>query len=474
MRGRTSATIRRNPVQIRQELSGQMSRRYFGTDGIRGLANRSPMTSEIALKVGMAAGRIFANGKQRIRVVIGKDTRLSGYMIESALMSGFTSVGCDVFLLGPMPTPAVAMLTRSLRADLGVMISASHNPYYDNGIKLFDAEGYKLSDETEAEIERLIDSDVEDLLAGPDAIGRATRVESAQERYIEFAKRTLARELRLDGLRIVIDCANGAGYKVAPEALWELGGEVIKIGVDPNGRNINHKCGSTAPEALIEKVRELRADIGIALDGDADRVVIVDEKGQLVDGDQIMAVIADAWSKSGRLTGGGLVATVMSNLGLERYLKGLGLTLVRTPVGDRYVVEHMRRYGFNVGGEQSGHIVLSDFTTTGDGLIAALQILAAVVSSGRPVSEVCRRFEPLPQVLKNVRYANGMPLENERVQEAIAEAKSRLGSAGRLVIRPSGTEPVIRVMAEGDDEKLISAVVGDIADAVREASLPAE
>src|SRR5690606_8508366 len=321
----------------RQEAGAerQMSRRYFGTDGIRGLANRSPMTSEIALKVGMAAGRIFANGKQRIRVVIGKDTRLSGYMIESALMSGFTSVGCDVFLLGPMPTPAVAMLTRSLRADLGVMISASHNPYYDNGIKLFDAEGYKLSDETEAEIERLIDSDVEDLLAGPDAIGRATRVEGAQERYIEFAKRTLARELRLDGLRIVIDCANGAGYKVAPEALWELGGEVIKIGVDPNGRNINHKCGSTAPEALIEKVRELRADIGIALDGDADRVVIVDEKGQLVDGDQIMAVIAEAWSKSGRLTGGGLVATVMSNLGLERYLKGLGLTLVRTPVGDR-------------------------------------------------------------------------------------------------------------------------------------------
>ena len=451
-----------------------MSRRYFGTDGIRGLANRSPMTSEIALKVGMAAGKIFANGKQRIRVVIGKDTRLSGYMIESALMSGFTSVGCDVFLLGPMPTPAVAMLTRSLRADLGVMISASHNPYYDNGIKLFDSEGYKLSDEAEAEIERLIDSDVEELLAPPDQIGRATRVESAQERYIEFAKRTLARELRLDGLRIVIDCANGAGYRVAPEALWELGGEVIKIGVDPNGRNINHKCGSTAPEALIEKVRELRADIGIALDGDADRVVIVDEKGRLVDGDQIMAVIAETWSKAGRLTGGGLVATAMSNLGLERSPKGLGLTLVRTPVGDRYVVEHMRRYGFNVGGEQSGHIVLSDFTTTGDGLIAALQILAAVVSSGRPVSEVCRRFEPLPQVMKNVRYANGMPLENERVQEAIAEAKSRLGSSGRLVVRPSGTEPVIRVMAEGDDEKLISAVVGDIAEAVREASLPAE
>ena len=451
-----------------------MSRRYFGTDGIRGLANRSPMTSEIALKVGMAAGRIFANGKQRIRVVIGKDTRLSGYMIESALMSGFTAVGCDVFLLGPMPTPAVAMLTRSLRADMGVMISASHNHYPDNGIKLFDANGYKLSDETEAEIERLILSDTENHLAGPDAIGRATRVESAQERYIEFAKRTLARDLRLDGLRIVIDCANGAGYKVAPEALWELGGEVITIGVDPNGRNINHKCGSTSPEALIEKVRELRADIGIALDGDADRVVIVDEKGQLVDGDQLMAVIAESWSKADRLTGGGLVATVMSNLGLERYLNGLGLSLTRTPVGDRYVVEHMRKHGFNVGGEQSGHIVLSEFTTTGDGLIAALQILAAVVTSGRPVSEVCRRFEPLPQVLQNVRYANGMPLDNEQVQQAIAEAKSRLGAAGRLVIRPSGTEPVIRVMAEGDDEKLVSAVVGDIADAVREAALPAE
>ena len=317
-------------------------------------------------------------------------------------------------------------------------------------------------------------SEADNLLAGPDAIGRATRVESAQERYIEFAKRTLARDLRLDGLRIVIDCANGAGYKVAPEALWELGGEVIKIGVDPNGRNINHKCGSTAPEALIEKVRELRADIGIALDGDADRVVIVDEKGQLVDGDQLMAVIADAWAKSGRLAGGGIVATVMSNLGLERYLTGLGLSLTRTPVGDRYVVEHMRRHGFNVGGEQSGHIVLSDFTTTGDGLIAALQILAAVVTSGRPVSEVCRRFEPLPQVLKNVRYANGMPLDNEHVQQAIAEAKSRLGAAGRLVIRPSGTEPVIRVMAEGDDEKLVSAVVSDIADAVREAAVPAE
>ncbi len=448
-----------------------MARRFFGTDGIRGLANRSPMTSEIALKVGMAAGRIFGNGKQRIRVVIGKDTRLSGYMIESALMSGFTAVGCNVFLLGPMPTPAVAMLTRSLRADMGVMISASHNPYHDNGIKLFDADGYKLSDEMESAIEKLlVADDFEPHLAGPDAIGRATRVESAQERYIEFAKRTLARDLRLDGLRIVIDCANGAGYKVAPEALWELGAEVIKIGVDPNGRNINHKCGSTAPEALIEKVRELRADIGIALDGDADRVVIVDEKGQLVDGDQLMAVIAESWSRSGRLAGGGVVATVMSNLGLERYLEGVGLTLTRTPVGDRHVVEHMRRHGYNVGGEQSGHIVLSDFTTTGDGLIAALQILAAVVSSGRPVSEVCRRFDPLPQLLQNVRYANGSPLENARVRQAIEEAKSRLGAAGRLVIRPSGTEPVIRVMAEGDNEKLVNEVVGEIVSAVREAA----
>jgi len=448
-----------------------MSRRYFGTDGIRGLANRSPMTSEIALKVGMAAGRVLANGQSRVRVVIGKDTRLSGYMIESALMSGFTAVGCDVFLLGPLPTPAVAMLTRSLRADIGVMISASHNPYSDNGIKLFNADGYKLSDEVEAEIERLIDSNIQELLASPDAIGRATRVESAQERYIEFAKRTLARDLRLDGLRIVIDCANGAGYKVAPEALWELGGEVIKIGVSPNGTNINDKCGSTAPEALMEKVRELRADIGIALDGDADRVVIVDEKGRLVDGDQIMAVIAESWLKSGRLVGGGIVGTVMSNLGLERYLNGLGLTLARTPVGDRYVVEHMRRHGYNVGGEQSGHIVLSDFATTGDGLIAALQILAAVVSAGKPVSEVCRRFEPVPQVLRNVRYANGSPLERESVRKAIEDGKSRLGAAGRLVIRPSGTEPVIRIMAEGDDERLVSNVVNDIAEAVREAAL---
>src|SRR5258705_4151676 len=353
-----------------------MMRRYFGTEGIRGLANSPPMTSEIALKVGMAAGKLFSHDQRRHRVVIGKDTRLSGYMIESALMSGFTAVGCDVYLLAQMPTPAVAMLTRSLRADIGVMISASHNRFYDNGIKLFDAEGYKLSDEKELEIERLIDTEASSLLAASDKIGRATRVESAQERYIEFAKRTLPRDLRLNGLRIVIDCANGAGYKVAPEALWELGGEVIKIGVDPDGRNINYKCGSTAPEALAAQVCEIRADIGIALDGDADRVVIVDEKGDIIDGDQLMAVIAECWLKTGKLTAGGVVATVMSNLGLERYLSGIGLSLVRTPVGDRYVVEHMRKHRYNVGGEQSGHILLSDFTTTGHGLISALQILA--------------------------------------------------------------------------------------------------
>ena len=445
-----------------------MSRRYFGTDGIRGLANRHPMTSEVALKVGMAAGHVFSRaGSHRHRVVIGKDTRLSGYMIESALMSGFTSVGMDVFLLGPMPTPAIAMLTRSLRADLGVMISASHNPSHDNGIKLFDPDGYKLSDETEREIERLLDGPSPDLLVPADRIGRATRVESAQERYIEFAKRTLPRNVRLDGLRIVIDCANGAGYRVAPEALWELGAEVIKIGVEPNGRNINLGCGSTAPGALCDKVREMRADIGIALDGDADRVVIVDEKGRIVDGDQILAVIAESWHKRGKLAAGGVVATVMSNLGLERYMKTLGLSLARTSVGDRYVVEHMRKHGFNVGGEQSGHIVLSDFVTTGDGLVSALQVLAVAVTSERPVSEVCKRFEPLPQILKNVRYAEGRPLEAEGVKKAIDVGAKRLGGKGRLVIRPSGTEPVIRVMAEGDDEHLVNEVVNDIVEAVR-------
>jgi phosphoglucosamine mutase len=428
-----------------------MSRRYFGTDGIRGQANRHPMTSEIALKVGMAAGTMFRSGNHRHRVVIGKDTRLSGYMLEAALMSGFTSVGMDVFLLGPMPTPAVAMLTRSLRADLGVMLSASHNPSSDNGIKLFDAEGYKLSDEMERQIEDLIDTDSKTLLAPAEQIGRATRVESAQERYIEFAKRTMPKHLRLAGLRIVIDCANGAAYKVAPEALWELGAEVIKIGVEPNGQNINLNCGSTAPDLLVEKVKEFRADIGIGLDGDADRVVIVDEKGRIVNGDQLMAVIADSWQRSGQLTAGGIVATVMSNLGLERYLKSIGLTMARTPVGDRYVTEHMRKHGFNVGGEQSGHIVLSDFTTTGDGLVSALQILACVVATGKTVSEVCDRFHPLPQILRNVRYGSGKPLDDNRVVKAIEGAKAKLGENGRLVIRPS-------------------SIVGDIVDAVKSAA----
>lgn len=450
----------------------KMARRYFGTDGIRGLANKHPMTSEVALKVGMAAGTAFHTGKHthRPRVVIGKDTRLSGYMLEAALMSGFTSVGMDVFLLGPMPTPAVAMLTRSLRADIGVMISASHNRFDDNGIKLFDPDGYKLSDEMELRIEDLIDSDSGSMLVAASDIGRATRVESARERYVEYAKRTLPRNLRFDGLRIVVDCANGAGYRVAPEVLWELGAEVIKIGVEPDGRNINNECGSTAPAALIEKVREVRADIGIALDGDADRVVIVDEKGRIVDGDQLMAVIAESWHRRGKLAAGGIVATVMSNLGLERHLQDMGLSMARTPVGDRYVVEHMRKHGYNVGGEQSGHIVLSDFTTTGDGLVSALQVLAVAVASQRPISEVCSCFEPLPQVLKNVRYSDGQPLEDSSVISAIDDAQAMLGNSGRLVIRPSGTEPVIRVMAEGDDQTLVDRVVGDICDAVRSAA----
>src|SRR6185503_3358870 len=448
-----------------------MARKYFGTDGIRGLANRHPMTSEVALKVGMAAGKLFSKDDGRLhRVVIGKDTRLSGYMIESALMSGFTAVGMEVFLLGPMPTPAVAMLTRSLRADVGVMISASHNAYKDNGIKLFDPEGYKLSDEAEAEIEALMAADSATLLVHPDRIGRAWRLESARERYVEFVKRTLPREMRLNGLRVVIDCANGAAYQVAPAVLWEVGAEVVKIGVEPDGLNINAGCGSTSPEALCEKVREMRADIGVALDGDADRVVIVDEKGRIVDGDQIMAVIAESWHRTGKLAAGGVVATVMSNLGLERYLGGLGLKMERTPVGDRYVVEHMRKHGYNVGGEQSGHIVLSDHTTTGDGLIAALQVLAVVVGTGQPVSEVCKRFEPVPQLLQNVRYADGAPLEDATVKSAIDAGKVRLGQSGRLLVRPSGTESVIRVMAEGDDEVLVRQVVGDIAEAVRSAA----
>ena len=440
-----------------------MTRKYFGTDGIRGRANAGNMTAEIAMRVGMAAGRYFGEKGRRLRVVIGKDTRLSGYMIETALTAGFTSVGCDVFLSGPIPTPAVAMVTRSLRADIGVMVSASHNPFHDNGIKLFGSDGFKLSEKQEADIEGLLNQSQAGGLADGRSIGRATRIDGLQDRYSEFAKRTFPRRMNLGGLRVVIDCGNGAAYKVAPEALWELGADVVAIGTEPDGFNINDKCGSTAPQALISKVNEVRADIGIALDGDADRVIVVDEKGQVVDGDQLMAVVAQSWRAAGKLNENGIVATIMSNLGLERYLNDLGLTLARTQVGDKYVVEHMREHGFNVGGEQSGHIVLSDFATTGDGLVAALQILAVVQQEGRPVSDVCSRFDPVPQLLENVRVADASILQTQVVQEAIDDGKSRLGTAGRLVIRPSGTEPVVRVMAEGDDAGLVEAVVKDIA-----------
>ncbi|MEQ8482475.1 MAG: phosphoglucosamine mutase [Hoeflea sp.] len=439
-----------------------MSRRYFGTDGIRGQANKSPMTPDLAMRVGIAVGNLFRRGDHRHRVVIGKDTRLSGYMIENALVAGFTAAGLDVFLLGPIPTPAVAMLTRSLRADIGVMISASHNPYQDNGIKLFGPDGFKLSDELEHRIEDLLDEDIHLQLARPDAIGRAKRVDGVHDRYIEFAKRTLPKDTTLSGLRVVVDCANGAGYKVAPAALWELGADVVAIGEEPNGTNINLNCGSTHPVALSRKVHEVRADIGIALDGDADRVLIVDENGTVIDGDQLMAVIAESWAADNMLRGDGIVATVMSNLGLERFLEGIGLSLARTKVGDRYVVEHMRQHDFNVGGEQSGHIVLSDFATTGDGLVAALQVMACVQRMGRPVSEVCQRFEPVPQVLKNVRYSGGNPLNDSAVKSAISDAEATLGSSARLVIRPSGTEPLIRVMAEGDDRARIESVVDDL------------
>jgi len=445
-----------------------MVRKFFGTDGIRGKANAYPITPQLALQVGIAAGLAFRNGGHRHRVVIGKDTRLSGYMIEPALTAGFTAAGMDVFLLGPMPTPAVAMLTRSLRADLGVMISASHNPYEDNGIKLFGPDGYKLSDETEAKIEALIEEDLSSRLAGSADLGRAKRIDGAQERYVEFAKRTLPKSLDLAGLRIVVDCANGAAYKVAPDVLWELGAEVITIGDKPNGFNINLDVGSTATDALRKKVHEVRADIGIALDGDADRVIIVDENGEVVDGDQLMAVVAQSWAEEGLLSQPGIVATVMSNLGLERYLGSLGLSLARTKVGDRYVVEHMRQHGFNVGGEQSGHLILSDFSTTGDGLVSALQILAVVRKTGKPVSDVCRRFEPVPQILKNLRFGGGKPLEKASVKAAIADGEARLGQSGRLVIRPSGTEPLIRVMAEGDDHALVEAVVDDIIGALKQ------
>ena len=446
------------------------ARKYFGTDGIRGRANSFPITPDLALKVGMAAGLVFQRGEHRHRVVIGKDTRLSSYMIENALSAGFLSVGMDVLLTGPIPTPGIAMLTRSMRCDLGVMISASHNKYDDNGIKLFGPDGYKLSDAVEAGIEDLIDADLSKRLAPSPDLGRAKRIDGVQDRYVEFAKRTLARNLSLEGLRVVIDCANGAAYKVAPQALWELGAEVIAIGVEPDGFNINQGVGSTEPAALAARVVDAGADIGIALDGDADRVVVIDEKGQLVDGDQLMAAIAESWSADGRLAKAGIAVTIMSNLGLERFLRELGVNVVRTPVGDRYVIEGMIEHGFNLGGEQSGHIIMTDFTTTGDGLLAALQLLALVKALGRPVSEVCHRFEPVPQVLKSVRVGPGRPLESQRIRTIISAANDRLAATGRLVVRASGTEPVIRVMAEGDDPAVVAAIVDELVTALAEAA----
>ena len=446
-----------------------MTRHLFGTDGIRGKANAEPMTADTALHVGMAAGAEFYRGDHRHRAVIGKDTRLSGYLLEPALTAGFISVGMDVILVGPLPTPAVAMLTRSLRADLGVVISASHNPYQDNGIKLFGPDGYKLSDAVELSIEKRMAAGAQSDLAPPDKLGRAQRLTDAEGRYIEYVKSTFPRGATLDGLRVVVDCAHGAAYKVAPTVLWELGAEVVAIGVSPDGLNINDGCGTTSPQTVRDAVVEHSADIGIALDGDADRLVIVDELGALLDGDQLMGMIATRWNKSGRLRGGGVIGTVMSNLGLEDYLSGIGLSLHRVDVGDRYVVEHMRRNGYNLGGEHSGHIIMSDFATTGDGLIAALQVLAVLVEEKRPASEVGRTFDPVPQTLRNVRCVNGEPLEDSGVRQAIDDGKARLGAGGRLLIRKSGTEPVIRVMAEGRDEALVGDVVDTIVGALEQA-----
>lgn len=445
-----------------------MTRKFFGTDGIRGRTNAGVMTAATAMRVGQAAGNYFVRGTHRHRVVIGKDTRLSGYMMESALVAGFTSVGMDVIMTGPLPTPAIALLTREMRADLGVMISASHNPYADNGIKLFGPDGFKLSDEAEAEIEALLEA--EPKLASAENIGRARRIEDARGRYIHAVKNSVGSDVRFDDLKVVVDCANGAAYQVAPSAIWELGAEVITLGVTPNGTNINDGVGSTSIEALQAKVVAEGAHIGIALDGDADRLIVVDEKGRKVDGDQIMALIATRMHEKGSLKGGGVVATVMSNLGLERHLQARGLTLERTKVGDRYVLERMKEGGFNVGGEQSGHMILTDHGTTGDGTVAAMRVLASLVRSGKAASEILHQFDPVPQLLKNVRYEGGAPLENETVKNVIAEVEAELEGKGRLVIRASGTEPVIRVMAEGDDAAQVEAVVDRVCDAVRSAS----
>jgi phosphoglucosamine mutase len=451
-------------------MNDMATRRLFGTDGIRGTANTAPMTAEIALKLGQAAGLLFTRGSHRHRVIIGKDTRLSGYMLEPALTAGFTSAGMHVTLAGPLPTPAIAMLTRSLRLDLGVVISASHNPYEDNGIKLFGPDGAKLSDETEAEIEALMASDLSDKLTAPNKLGRASRLVDAAGRYVEAAKSSLERGLRLDGLRIVLDCANGAAYKVAPAALWELGATVISIGVEPDGFNINKGVGSTAPDHLCAAVLEHGADIGIALDGDADRVILADERGEIIDGDQILGLIARDMLQNNRLSAPAIVATVMSNLGLERFLNGLGIELHRTRVGDRYVAEAMREQKINLGGEQSGHVILSDFATTGDGLIAALQVLAVLVRGGKRASEACRVFAPLPQLLRNVRYTGASPLIQPHIQTAIAAAAERLRLTGRVLIRASGTEPLIRVMAEGEDFALIQEIVDGLCKTIARAA----
>ncbi len=447
-------------------------RKLFGTDGIRGTANTPPMTPEMALRLGQAAGLWFVRGDHRHRVIIGKDTRLSGYMIEPALVAGFTSAGIDVLLVGPLPTPAIAMLARSMRADLGVMISASHNPFEDNGIKLFGPDGYKLSDETEAAIEALMESDLSSRLAGPAHLGRARRLDDAAGRYIENAKASFPRGKTLDGVRVVIDCAHGAAYRVAPTVLLELGAEVIALGVSPDGTNINRDCGSMHPRHLSGEVLAHGADLGMALDGDADRVILCDERGQLIDGDQVLALIAESWAADGRLRGGGIVATVMSNLGLERLLDARGIAMHRARVGDRYVMELMRALDINVGGEQSGHMILSDFATTGDGLVAALQVLATLVTERRPASEVCRRFFPLPQRLQNVRYQGASPLLHPDVLAAVSDAELLLGASGRLLLRPSGTEPVIRVMVEAEDEALVDQIVASLCERITRAAAP--
>jgi phosphoglucosamine mutase len=444
--------------------------KLFGTDGIRGTANTHPMTAALALKVGMAAGQIFLRGDHRHRVVIAKDTRLSGYMIEPALTAGFISVGMDVVLVGPMPTPAVAMLVKAMRADMGVMISASHNPYQDNGIKLFGPDGHKLSDDVERQIEKLIEEERFEALAKPDKLGRAKRLDDAQGRYIEFAKSTFPKNFTLDGLKIVVDCANGAAYQVAPLILRELGAEVIAIGISPDGYNINRDCGSTATKLMCDTVVKEKADLGIALDGDADRVIICDENGHIADGDQLMAMIALHCHQAGTLKGGGIVATEMSNMGLERFLASKRLILARTKVGDRYVVEHMRAHGFNVGGEQSGHIILSDYATTGDGIIAALQVLAYLRDDGRPLSQCGKLFTPMPQLLRNVPYKGTSPLKADKVQQAIETAKKKLGSNGRVFIRESGTEPLVRVMVEGEDQKAIDSLAAQICDSMKSAA----